>query len=67
MGKIIVDEKIPSASKYGCAALLGFLRQQCYSESMERPIQAIMKVSSKPRIYLPIFFSNSMVDRKVDS
>ena len=38
-----------------------------YSESRERPIQTIMKVSSKPLNYLPIFFSNSTVDRKVDS
>ena len=38
-----------------------------YSESRERPIQTIMKVSSKSFNYLPIFFSNSMVDRKVDS
>ena len=38
-----------------------------YSESRERPIQTIMKVSSKSLNYLPIFFSNSMVDRKVDS
>ena len=27
----------------------------------------IMKVSSKSLNYLPMFFSNSMVDRKVDS
>ena len=38
-----------------------------YSESRETSIQAIMEVSSKSLNYLPIFFSNSMVDRKVDS
>ena len=38
-----------------------------YSESRESPIQIIMRVSSKSLNYLPIFFSNSMVDRKVDS
>ena len=38
-----------------------------YSESRERPIQTIIKVSSKSLNYLQIFFSNSMVDRKVDA
>ena len=38
-----------------------------YIESRERRIQTIMKVSSKSLNYLPIFFSNSMMDMKVDS
>ena len=44
-----------------------FHNEKGYRESRERPIQTIMKVSSKSLNYLPIFFSNSMVDRKVDS
>ena len=35
---------------------------KCYSESMERSLQTIMKVSSKSLNYLPICFSNSMAD-----
>ena len=38
-----------------------------YSESRERSIQTRVKFSLKSLNYLPIFFSNSMVDRKVDS
>ena len=38
-----------------------------FSLSRERYIQTSMRVSSKSLDYLPIFFSNSMVDRKVDS
>ena len=44
-----------------------FVHMFSYSESRERSIQNIMKVSSKSLNYLLIFFSNSMVDRKVDS
>ena len=43
------------------------IRDIIKSESRERSIQTIIKVSSKSLNYLPIFFSNSMVDRKVDS
>ena len=43
-----------------------YLSPYFYSESRERLIQTIMKVSSKCLNCLPIFFSNSMVDRKVD-
>ena len=40
---------------------------QVLQEIQYKPIQTIMKVSSKSLNYLPIFFLNSMVNSEVDS
>ena len=61
---LIFCQKLRKMSQNVLSAAVVFV---LYSESRERPIQTIMKVSSKSLNYLPIFFSNSMVDRKVDS